>query len=167
MQDYEKRYEELYEKLMNCNWFEKCGSQDVEYENLNYIWAKNVKDVEKSINSVKWENTCIEEMNGISDYFYINGKQELLNSWNDQAAIIKKLYIPKIEEKIKQAIEEYSLPEGVHIDVRSNVLIMFIGEFFSEYYHSEFYERLLEIYLSGHLPCGYKGKYRQGSIIIY
>ena len=75
--------------------------------------------------------------------------------------------MPGIEEKLKQAIVKYSLPEKVFSNVQYNVLITFICDFYSEQYHSEFYERMLEIYLSGHLPCGYKGRFQKGSIIIY
>lgn len=159
-------YEKLYEKFMNCNWFEKCGSREEVYENLDYIWAKNIKDVDKNINSIKWENTCIEEMNEITAYLDMNCPQ-LSILWNEQVKSIKTMYIPEIEEKLKQAVVKYSLPEIVFIDARANVLLIFICDFYSEQYHSEFYERMLEIYLSGHLPCGYKGRFQKGSIIIY
>lgn len=159
-------YEKLYEKFMNCNWFEKCGSREEVYENLDYIWAKNIKDVDKNINSIKWENTCIEEDNELRAFLQMN-YPDLRCLRNEQIEIINKLYIPGIEEKIKQAVVKYSLPERVFIDARANVLLIFICDFYSEQYHSEFYERMLEIYLSGHLPCGYKGRFQKGSIIIY
>ena len=33
-------YDELYEKLMNCNWFEKCGIKEEIFDGFEYIWAK-------------------------------------------------------------------------------------------------------------------------------
>lgn len=159
-------YEKLYEKFMNCNWFEKCGSREAVYENLDYIWGKNIADVDKNINSIKWENVCIEEDNEVREDLQIN-YPELRLLRNEQIEIINKKYMPGIMEKIKQAVVEKSLPEGVIKDVQYNVLMIFVCEFYSEQHHSEFFERLLEIYLSGHLPCGYKGRYRKGSILIY
>ena len=69
-------YEKLYEKFMNCNWFEKCGRREEVYENLDYIWAKDIKDVDKNINSIKWGNTCIEEDNELRAFLQINNKKQ-------------------------------------------------------------------------------------------
>ena len=158
-------YDKLYDKLMNCNWFEKCGSKETKFEGFDYIWAKNIADVEKNINSTKWENTCIEEMNEISAC--LSEFQDLLDLWNEQVENTKKNYIPTIINIVKSSAEKYSLPESVCKDVQWNILMCFICDFYSEQYNSEFYNRLLEIYLSGHLPCGYKGRFQKGSIIIY
>ncbi|PGC52826.1 hypothetical protein COM14_03595 [Bacillus pseudomycoides] len=38
---------------------------------------------------------------------------------------------------------------------------------YEEYYKSAFYKEMLEIYLSGHIPCGWNGKYPEGNIFIY
>ena len=156
---------------MGCNWFEKCGSTDEVYEKLDYIWAKSIKDVDKNIHSVKWEEVCNEERNELHTPLYMrcreSGDWTLLNAWNEQIEITGKQYWPDIVEKVKQAVAQYALPEKVLTNVRYNVRMLFLCEFYSEHCHSEFYDRLLEIYLSGHLPCGYKGRYRKGSIIIY
>ena len=77
---------------MNCNWFEKCGSKEEVYEGFEYIWAKDVKDVEKNINSIKWENTAIEEMNEIT-MFLDKNHMELSRLWNEQIEILNKKYM--------------------------------------------------------------------------
>ena len=85
-------YEKLYEKLMNCNWFEKCGSREEGYENFNYIWAKDLEDVAKNIDSVKWESTYIEEDNELRMYLQMN-YPELRVLRNEQIEFIEKNYI--------------------------------------------------------------------------
>lgn len=159
-------YEELYKKLIDNRWFENCGDKEVVYENLDYIWAKDMKDVEKNVNSIKWENMYIEEMNEITMFLDMN-YLELSMLWNEQIEMIERKYMVELRKRIREAANKHSLPERVVSQVGYALKIIFICEFYSEQYHSEFYENLLEIYLSGHLPCGYKGRYRKGSIIIY
>ena len=39
--------------------------------------------------------------------------------------------------------------------------------FYSEYYKSDFFDKMLAIYLSGHLPCGWSGEYPEGRFFVY
>ena len=118
-------YDKLYDKLMNCNWFEKCGTKETKFEGFDYIWAKNIADVEKNINSTKWENVCIEEDNELRVFMQTN-YPILRNMRNEQIDIINQKYLPSITENIKKAVEKYLLPEGVKTDVEYIVLIIFI-----------------------------------------
>jgi hypothetical protein len=43
--------------------------------------------------------------------------------------------------------------------------------FFKEYIHLEFHARMLQIYKSGHIPCGWQGKWKKeddkGYFLVY
>jgi len=45
-----------------------------------------------------------------------------------------------------------------------NILVI---ECYKEYTTSEFFDRELDIYLNGHVPCGWQGRYPNGGMIIY
>jgi hypothetical protein len=53
-------------------------------------------------------------------------------------------------------------------DVKFNVQTLFLINHYSEYYTTDiFFEKMLEIYLSGHLPCGWSGGQKNGIFKVY
>ena len=48
-----------------------------------------------------------------------------------------------------------------------NIVLILMANFYSDFYKADFFIALLEIYLSGHLPCGWNGSYPEGKIMIY
>lgn len=53
-------------------------------------------------------------------------------------------------------------------DVIFNVQTLFMVNDYSEYYMADvFFEQMLEIYLSGHLPCGWSGGQKNGKFKVY
>lgn len=125
------------------------------------------RDVEKNINSIKWENLCLERRGDFTEYLLKNHKAKYNKYWNVEVRMIKEKYISKISEKIGIALQDNDLSIDVLDDIKMNILSIFMLEYYSEYYSSEFYNKMLEIYLAGHLPCGWSGKYPDGKFIVY
>ena len=87
--------------------------------------------------------------------------------WNVAVGEIKSKYMNEIREKIENKWVDEKSKQYVIDDVQFNVLTLFMLDYYSEYYQSDFYERMLAIYLSGHLPCGWSGEYPKGRFIVY
>ena len=87
--------------------------------------------------------------------------------WNVAVGEIKSKYMNEIREKIENKWVDEKSKQYVIDDVQFNVLTLFMLDYYSEYYQSDFYERMLAIYLSGHLPCGWSGEYPEGRFIVY
>lgn len=152
-------------KIMNCQWLQMCGiKEDFEYD-IEY--AKSKKEIEKKINSLAWENMCLERAGDFTAYLHVNHKTEFNQYWNNEVRIVKSEYMPEIIDKITQALLNKDLSLDILEDMKMNIVTLFMLEFFSEYYSSDFFERMLRIYLSGHLPCGWAGKYPKGRFLIY
>ena len=47
-------------------------------------------------------------------------------------------------------------------DIKFNLLAIFMSDIHSTFYSDEFFIQLLEVYWSGHFPCGWHGKYPSG-----
>ena len=155
---------EFVETILNCQWLQKCGQIDSFGFDVEYL---SKRDVEKNINSTKWENICLDRMGDFTTYLHKNHKAEYNKYWNDEVRMIKEQYISKISEKVNFALTNNDLPVGVLDDIKMNVLSIFMLEYYSEYYSSDFYNKMLEIYLAGHLPCGWIGEYPNGKFIVY
>ena len=150
-------------KINNCNFFSRCGEKDTFEFEVEYV--KSPKEVKKHINSIKWENTCHEISEDFSNFIcmqYIN-----CNEWNSLVCSVKSEYIEKLCNKVKKMWIDEETSEDIWIDIRCNLIALFMLDYCTEYYKSEFYDQLLEIYLSGHIACGWKGKYPKGKFLVY
>lgn len=159
--------DQLYEKLLCCQWLEKCGVPQENLISSQVKWVQKVSDVTKSISSIRWENACLAEQGDISEFLAINHKTEYNKSWNVVAKAVKADYLPQIMPLVRDACQRKGLSEDVLNDVSFNLLSIFLSKYFSCYYQSKFFDDLLQIYLSGHLPCGWQGKYPAGCIMIF
>ena len=158
---------QLYKTLLSCPWLEKCGVPQENIFSSPVIWIQKVGDVTKNITSIRWENACLEEQGNISEFLAKNYKAEYNHSWNAIVKTIKTDYLPNIMPLIEDACQKNELPKDILNDVRFNLLSIFLASYFSQYYQSEFFEGLLDIYLSGHIPCGWRGKYPDGCIMVF
>jgi len=98
--------------------------------------------------------------------FMSNHKNEYNKYWNSEIELIKKEYLPSILDKIIERNEKRFLIEILD-DVKMNIVLILMADFYSDFYKADFFIALLEIYFSGHLPCGWNGSYPEGKIMIY
>lgn len=157
--------EKFIKQVMECNWLKNCGKEgdfgfEVEY-------TKSQSKVKKLINGIKWENICLEERGNFTAFLHINHNEDYNKFWREMVRKIKSEYISVISESLEVALQDNKDKDSIIIDIKSNLVILFMLNFYSEYYKSDFYDKMLEIYLSGHLPCGWSGNYPEGKFIVY
>ena len=160
--------ENLTDEWKNLQWFENCGTE----VNLGYDFDYKVvkfKEAMKRIESIKWENENIEGLNDFDELLCKN--QNYHNDWNKNVDLYKKIIKPHIWDKIKEAGIKFDFTDSTYIDVNYNIMIIIIMRYYSNQTNnevkSEYYEKLAQIYLSGHIPCGIKGTNKKGTIMVY
>ena len=180
----------ICKELLKCNWLENCGTNNFndyiveeKYENFDNLYIRNStmkndisiylikdkKEVIKCISSIKWENLCLDIRGKLSTFLAVNKDITLgkFNKWNNYVDKIKIDYLDNIEGKILSAVKLKNYPDDVFYDIRSNILLMFMYNIYSEFYYDDFFENILHVYLSGHLVCGWYGKYPKGKLMVY
>lgn len=160
-----KLKKEFVDAILNCQWLYRCGRVDNFEFAVQYLNSK--RDVEKNINGIKWENLCIDRRGDFTTYLFKNHKLEYNKNWNDEVREIKEKYIPMISEKVSIALTNNGMMSNILNDINMNILSIFMLEYYSEYYSCDFYNKMLEIYLAGHLPCGWAGEYPNGKFVVY
>lgn len=160
-----KLKKEFVDTILNCQWLYRCGRVDNFEFDVQYLISKS--DVEKNINGIKWENLCIDRRGDFTTYLFKNHKLEYNKNWNDEVREIKEKYIPMISEKVSIALTNNGMVSNILNGINMNLLSIFMLEYFSEYYSCDFYNKMLEIYLAGHLPCGWAGEYPNGKFVVY
>ena len=156
--------EKLVDRILNCNWLANCGTIGEEPPGVRYDWETDKEEVIKYVNSDKmkfiWDSICLEEQNKVTSFLFSNHPGEYHGKWNQYADEAKEILLPHIVPAITEQIDRLELPQkAVLDDIHFNVIGMAITSYYREYVHSPFYDNLLDIYCSGHLPFGWRGKY--------
>ncbi|MFS0901778.1 hypothetical protein AB3N02_01740 [Priestia aryabhattai] len=157
----------VVEAIISNNWLEYCGVKTNLPEGNNYSYLSNKKVVSKNIKGVKWENICLEERNILTGYLAKN-KAELYNkNWNGLVREVKTEILPKVIDKIESQVSILGLSSEIVNAIKFDIINIIMVLTYEKYHHSDFYTGLLDIYLSGHIPCGWDGDYPVGNIVVY
>lgn len=162
----EKSLDGMVTKLKNIPWFESCEHVDAvsKYE-INY--AKNLDSAIKHCSSTRWSNLLLDKWQDVScyiDIYRVKTKYE----WDDVIDFIKDNILSELLEFVyKKWVIKYGESDFVKIEINSNLLFFLALYAFHEYKEEPFHNELLNIYEQGYFPCGWKGTYPDGKIIIF
>ena len=131
--------------------------------NIPIIQLKTVKDAEKSINSLKWENFVLEKDGDFSAYLSKN-HSDMYKHWNSLAISAKEEIIPQIEARLDNLIADSKMLESkkdqIKFDIVGLAIYLTIKKEIPQA-KSQFFDELYALYQVGYIPCGYaKGCYK-------
>ena len=138
--------------ITNCLWLKRCGYRD-EFD-FSCAYVDSVDQLKRNIDSDHWVNLCLDKGGDFTSYLCLNHRREY-RDWNDVVEKIKKDYISVIAPKIEDEISHKNLPVNILGDIKFNLVTLFMVNYYSEYYKDEFWDQMLTIYLSVHIPCDY------------
>lgn len=128
--------------------------------NIPIIQLKTVKDAEKSINSLKWENFVLEKDGNFSAYLSKN-HSDMYKHWNSLAISAKEEIIPQIEAQLENLIAEgklqASMKDQIKFDIVGLAIYLTIKKEIPQA-ESPFFDDLYALYQAGYIPCGYEKK---------
>jgi hypothetical protein len=124
---------------------------------------KKLKDAEKSINSLKWENFVLEKGGDFSVYIFKN-HSDIHKHWNSLGISAKEEIIPEIEARLDNLIGEgklvASMKDQIIFDIIGIARYLTIKKEVPQA-ESTFFDDLYALYQAGYIPCGYtKGYYK-------
>lgn len=158
---------ELVKNLQNCIWLENCATDKYSSYMFDVCLINNLDEAIKNIESVTWENLCLDQKGEFTGFLAKNYKNDYNRYWNKEVKLIKKDYLPLFSTQISIGLKKKKLPDVIIDDINFNILLVLMLNFYAEYYKNTFFNQILEVYLSGHLPCGWSGKYPDGKLIVY
>ena len=131
--------------------------------NLPIIQLKTLKDAEKSINSLKWENFVLEKDGDFSAYLSKN-HSDMYKHWNSLGISAKEEIIPQIEARLDNLIADSKLLESMKDQIKFDIVGLAIYLTIKKEIpqaKSQFFDELYALYQAGYIPCGYaKGCYK-------
>lgn len=150
------------DRLLKIDWFANVGNQCFI---PNVKVAASLNDANFSLSSPDWENVTLEESNEISGYLAVK-HTVIFQEWNQLAKDAKVFWKDELLKKIP------------HLDGFDNVLFLQCIEWDVIHYLIEdaykdkikkplFFDSLIHIYESGHMPCGWDGVWPNGKLVVY
>ncbi|WP_297429673.1 hypothetical protein [Clostridium sp.] len=161
-----KSVEDMVKRLKNVPWFENCGMMNATSK-FEIGYAKDVSSVIKHCSSTRWQNILLEKGDDISAYIIVY-RVKTKYSWNEVVKVIKNDILPEISKYVnKKWTKKYGESQEIKVEIESNLLTILLLHVFKEYKEEPFHNELLNIYEQGYFPCGWKGTYPNGKIIIF
>ena len=155
---------EFYESLLSLKFFDQCGNSIKGLYDFDVYEEKSFEKAIKSITKNSWSNIILEEQNKLTLFLHKNHKDIYNKEWNNQAKKNRDVLIPTIIERLK----EKDISQEIIEDTKWLLMNILMYNYFSELGHkSELLNEVIVIWNSGHLPCGYSGKYPYGKLKVY
>ncbi|MCL6366102.1 hypothetical protein [Pectobacterium versatile] len=150
------------DRLLKIDWFANVGNQCFI---PNVKVAASLNDANFSLSSPDWENVTLEESNEISGYLAVK-HTVIFQDWNDLA------------QEAKSFLKDKLLKQIPHLNGFDNVLLLqciewdVVSYLIEDAYKDKikkplFFDSLIHIYESGHIPCGWDGVWPNGKLVVY
>ena len=174
-------------ELKTINWFEHCGEKNICTGSfLNAKWSKNAqekiiesfefqieiitpKKALELFKSTKWVNIQLDVNASLTEYLCLNHSDLFNSKYNLVVNKIKEELIKPLDEKLIEKCKVLFSDDFQELlnTINWDITSVFIFEYFKKIYTNSFYYDLLKVYKSGHIPCGWKGKFPEGKMLIY
>ena len=108
----------------------------------------------------------MDRRNELTSFLFLNYSDDY-DDWNNIVRIVKKEHIIPISESLRKVLQQREWPVEIVDDISFNLISLFMANNYSDIYSDNFWDVMLHVYLSGHLPCGWVGNYPDGKIIVF
>jgi hypothetical protein len=157
------RTEATLADLQRAHWFENVGVKDTDAADILGSWSEAVA----SCASPLWEEICTEAQNQYRARLAERNPQFSASQWNEAVRQLRPVTEKLVESKARDLQQRHSLPQ-VFVDcVRWDVLGLCLESEFAEVYPPGFFASQGYWYVKGHFPCGWRGPFPKGRLIIY
>ena len=124
---------------------------------------KTVKEAEKNINSLKWENFVLDKRGDFTVYLFKN-HSDMYKHWNELVDSAEEEIIPEIETRLDKLIADSkllaSMRSQIEFDIIGLAIYLTIKKELPQA-ESTFFDDLYALYQAGYIPCGFaKGLYK-------
>lgn len=154
--------EDMIELLRAADWFSAVGQK----KETSVVYVDNWLEADTRCADDDWKLALLRTSNMISAGLardYPNKKFPK----NEIVGNIKQMMSPLIETRVKPLVEQYGLSKAIYDTVDWSITSIVLATHFGNLYLSAFYADLACWYVKGHFPCGWKGDYPEGQLIVY
>ena len=159
---------QTYEHLKDSKWYERGGTRYLANGPITspVVIAASWKDAAKYSESSEWELAINESSNMFTAKLHKEAS-EAYKSWNDKAREVRSLVIPLVTERMEPIEREYNLSPILGQLVQAQISMVLMEAEFAHLIGAGNFSKLAFWFVNGHVPCGWKGEFPNGNLIIY
>ena len=150
------------EHLESAKWFANVGIRDVKTPIVLNSW----KEAIDACGSPEWKEINLEMANQLSEKLS-NQAPDRFTKWNEIVKECKEKTIPLISKKTESVVKINSLPKSFLNAVNWDILHICLEAEFSDSLPLGYFASQGFWYIKGHFPCGWRGKFPQGQLVVY
>lgn len=154
--------DELLQRLVELDWFHSVGRPVIGDE---VISAASWDEAIRFCSTEAWEVASLEAANSLSGRLHELHPDWSAKKWNLAADSICMPVRELVEKRMPEFARTHGLPKLVSDSVDWTLIHYLKEATFSP--APGFFTRLGEFFLLGHFPCGWKGNYPKGKLIVY
>jgi hypothetical protein len=155
----------IFGRLEQIDWFSKCAEPHGEIFSFDVAWVNDWPTATKIFSDPEWENTTLEARNALTVFLAKKHAREY-QEWNKITKFAKEKLEPTVFEKVRQFQAAKGLNK-VFVDcVKWDVLGIVMEQTYKVFRPPIFFEKLQTVYENGRFPCGWKGEWPNGHLIV-
>jgi hypothetical protein len=151
------------EQLENADWFSAVGVNDTDEA---AIVLSSWQEAIEHCSSIEWENVNLEGANSYRERL-VERSPERFQKWNDIAREVRPVTDALVRRKIKLVVQQNNLPKVFENCVQWDIAHVCMEAEFADVYPPGYYGSQGYWYTVGHFPCGWKGNFPEGILIVY
>lgn len=157
--------QQSFERLRTINWFSKCAEMpDINFD-FSVEWIPDWSIAVKHFTSPDWEDTTLQARNALTAYLATNYQNDY-QDWNKITIQARDLIIKDIMPIISAFQQQQKLPTVFCDCVRWDLLAFVMESTYKRCNPPFFFTNLIEVYLAGRFPCGWKGEWPNGRLMV-
>jgi hypothetical protein len=163
---------DVFGALENIDWLSAIGTPHADVFEVPTVTAPSLNAALSGIISDEWADVRTEAKGELTGYLAKRHYEHYGGSWNNLARMSRQLIEQSVTVRLKSSLPGSLLtPDLLKSIIYDLVLASLEISFRRRFLKAPvFFERLLEVYRTGHLPCGWSGDYilaKSGSLIVY
>jgi hypothetical protein len=162
-----KTLDELRARLVRLPWCARCGHGPTELDLPSpVVWVSTSEEVKARMASTSWEHAKLEATNALTVWLNDNA-HDAYQSWNVRTKRLKAGLLAELEPIWKRRQDELGLGPDLVSELRWIVRSAAMEVDYLPFGHpARFFLNLLPILEAGHLPCGWKGRWPGGQLVL-
>jgi hypothetical protein len=157
---------ELFESLRRIPWFSNCGRPADDNLGLEVDWVSDWTTATKCFSDPEWENTTLEARNVLTSHLAKRHAREY-QEWNKLVRKAKEKLESGVYQIARDFQQKHRLTQTFVDCVKWDGLGMVMEETYKECRPPMlFFGTLLAVYERGRFPCGWKGEWPNGRLIV-
>jgi hypothetical protein len=158
---------EILDRINKINWFENCGKSLKIELSIDIVYINSWEEAKEHYHDENWESATLEARNELTSFLQKNYRSQYV-LWNklvkEAKEFLDKQVVPKIElQREKNDLDQLFL-ECVKWDILNAIME---HTYLKSSDGPVFFLELLKVYESGNFPCGWKGKWPKGTLLVY